>query len=221
MMSPTPRAVLFDIDGTLVDSNYVHIDAWARAFASLGHPVDSWRIHRAIGMDSALLLSTLLADDADRLSSEAKRLHSEFYARTTGLLRPFDRARELLGTLSARGMTVVLATSAPEDELAVLRSVLDVESTIAHVTSADDVGSAKPAPDLVRVALDKAGVTASDAVFVGDTVWDVIAAGRAGVPCIGVLSGGVSAAELLDAGAVAVYDDVAGLLDAVDTSPLV
>jgi HAD superfamily hydrolase (TIGR01509 family) len=219
--NPTPRtAVLFDIDGTLVDSNYLHVEAWHHAFAAVGHPVDAWRIHRSIGMDSAKLLDALLGDAAETVGDDAKQKHSEYYASLSDRLRPIEGARELLAALSERGQTVVLATSAPQDELETLLKVLDVGPEVDAVTSSEDVGTAKPDPDIIEVALEKADVPAERAVLVGDAVWDVKAAARAGVRSIGVLSGGYSAAELRDAGAIAVYDDVADLLAHLDVSPL-
>jgi HAD superfamily hydrolase (TIGR01509 family) len=208
----TVRAVLFDIDGTLVDSNYAHIEAWTRALAELDRPVDSWRIHRAIGMDSAKLLETLLGDEAPSLGEEAKGLHSRFYAELSPALRPLAGARELVREVAGRGQRPVLATSAPEDELKVLRRVLDVDDSVFAVTSSEDVDTAKPEPDIVHVALERAGVQASDAVFVGDSLWDVQAAARAGVRCVAVRSGGTGALELFDAGAFFVWDDPADLL---------
>ncbi|MEA9986756.1 MULTISPECIES: HAD family hydrolase [Subtercola] len=216
----SPGAVLFDIDGTLVDSNYLHVFAWSRALLSLGHPVDDWRVHAAIGMDSSKLLEALLGDDSDELGSRAKDAHTEQYSKFTDELRPFEGARELLAAVSARGVRVVLATSAPEDELENLRAVLDSDDALYAVTSSEDVETAKPEPDLITVALEKAGVAAGQAVMVGDTVWDIEAATRAGVRCVAVLSGGVGRAALLDAGAVAVYDDAAALLAGLDESPL-
>ena len=216
----TASAVLFDIDGTLVDSNYLHVESWGHAFATLGVPVDQWRIHRCIGMDSDRLLEAMLGDRLGELGARAKDLHSEYYRELADRLRPFDGARQLLSTLAARGVVVVLATSAPEDELAVLRRVMEVDDHVAHMTSSADVGTAKPEPDLIEVALEKVGAEADDAILVGDTIYDVIAASRAGVRTIGLLSGGVSGAELLGAGAVAVYDDAAALLAELEASPL-
>ncbi len=213
-------AILFDIDGTLVDSNYLHVDAWLRALQAVGHPVDAWRIHRGQGMGSAELLATLLGAAAEQVGSRAKQQHSEFYQQSSQLLRAFDGARELVAAVAQRGAKVVLATSAAPDELEVLRSILDVEDTVAEITAAEDVETAKPAPDLVQVALQRAGVAADRAVFVGDTVWDVQACRKAGVACVGVLTGGISAAELTDAGAVAVYEDCCALLRGLDASPL-
>ncbi|WP_411699867.1 HAD family hydrolase [Conyzicola sp.] len=219
----TPRevtAVLFDIDGTLVDSNYLHVDAWDRAFASVGRPVDVWRIHRSIGMDSGKLLEALLGDDADSLGDAAKEEHTRLYMQTTDRLRTIGGARELLAELARHGHTVVLATSAPQSELEILLGVLEVDDSVKAVTSSEDVGTAKPDPDIIETALDKAGVPAGAAVMVGDSVWDIVAAKRAGVASIGVLSGGFGREELLSAGASAVYEDVAELLEHLDQSPI-
>jgi HAD superfamily hydrolase (TIGR01509 family) len=211
---------LFDIDGTLVDSSYLHISAWLHAFRAVGHPVDAWRIHRGQGMGSSELLAALLGEVSDELSSQAKQHHSERYRQSSELLRAFDGARDLVAEVAQRGVTVVLATSAAPDELELLRSVLGIEDVVAEITAAQDVEAAKPEPDLIDVALQQAGVSADRAVYVGDTVWDVKACGKAGVACVGVLSGGISAAELIEAGAVAVYEDCRALLRELDTSPL-
>jgi HAD superfamily hydrolase (TIGR01549 family) len=214
------RAVLFDIDGTLVDSNYLHVDTWDRGFAEAGIPVSAWRIHRSIGMDSKKLLESLAGDAPEEASSRAKELHSGYYKDAADRLRSFDGAQDLLRAVDALGVKVVLATSAPEDELEILRRVLDVDDAVAAATSAGDVETAKPEPDVLHVALRKVGVEAGDALFVGDTVWDAEAARRAGVDMVGVLSGGVSERELRDAGALAVFEDVADLLGRLDESPI-
>lgn len=219
-MTQTPKAVLFDVDGTLIDSNYLHVEAWAHAFDEVGVTVESWRVHRAIGQDSARLLDALLGDRAAELGERAKELHSRYYRDLAPRLRPFDGAQDLLGALARRGTTVVLATSAPEDELALLRKALDADDAITAATNADDVGVAKPDPSIVHVALERAGVDAAEAMFVGDTVWDCIAASRAGVRTIGLLCGGSSSAELRSAGAIAVYDNPAALLGEIHLSPL-
>jgi HAD superfamily hydrolase (TIGR01549 family) len=215
-----PQAVLFDIDGTLVDSNYLHVEAWSRALVAVGHPTDSWRIHRGIGMGSGQLLATLVGEDADRIAEEAKRLHGLYMAESASLLRPFRGARELLRAVAAQASQVVLATSASPDELERLLRVLDSDESVSVVTAADDVDEAKPEPDIMKAALRKAGVVASQAVMVGDAVWDVQAAARAGVPCVAVLSGGTGEGDLRAAGAIEVYADAEALLSAFHESPL-
>lgn len=217
---PTP-AILFDIDGTLVDSNYFHVHAWQRAFAEVGVDVEAWRIHRGIGMDGSSLLDELLPDATDEdTKARAKDLHSRFYQETAHLLKPLPGTRRLLDLVAATGLQVVLATSAPEDELALLRKVLDQDEIVSAVTSSDDVETAKPRPDIVEVALQRAGVGADRAVFVGDSIWDIRAAARAGVECIGVESGGFDRLRLQDEGAVAVYRNPRDLADQFDDSPI-
>jgi HAD superfamily hydrolase (TIGR01509 family) len=209
-------AVLLDIDGTLVDSNYAHVDAWWRAFRAAGRPVDTWRIHRAIGMDSGRLLEALLGDADSDEAKQAKEFHTAYYAEAMPKLRVLPGARELLAGIAARGHAVVLATSAPGPELEALRRLLDSEDVISAVTSSEDVDEAKPAPGILQVALDRAGADSSSAVMIGDAMWDVEAAGKVDVPCIGVRSGGIGADELTAAGAVAVYDDAAAILDDIE-----
>jgi len=219
-MTDTQSAALFDIDGTLVDSNYLHIESWSRAFADLGIDVDDWRIHRSIGMDSGKLLDALIPAEVEEHGEKAKELHASHYGELTDRLRPFAGARELVRELDRRGVRVVLATSAPANELEILRKVLDVDGALSGTTSSEDVGTAKPEPDIVAVALEKAQVDAAAAAFIGDAVWDFVAARKLGLVCVGVLSGGYSATELLEAGAEEVYDDVADLLEHLDDSPL-
>jgi HAD superfamily hydrolase (TIGR01509 family) len=213
-------AVLFDVDGTLVDSNYLHIHAWQRAFADMDIPVEAWRIHRSIGVDGSKLVDSLSNGAADDVQDELTELHSKYYAETTHLLRALPGAREVLERIASLGLQVVLATSAPEDELATLREVLDREDLISTATSSGDVDTAKPEPDIVQIALERAGVPADRAVFVGDAVWDAEASTRAGVRIIGVLSGGVSRGELEEAGASAVFENAADLCDNLDDSPI-
>jgi HAD superfamily hydrolase (TIGR01509 family) len=213
-------AVLFDIDGTLVDSNYLHVAAWTRAFADIDIPVDAWRIHRSIGMDGTTLVATLAAGADDDARARAKELHSRYYKETASLLRPLPGARGLLQAVEKLGVQPVLATSAPEDELAILRDVLDCDHLVSAMTSSEDVDTAKPRPDIINVALDRAGVKAQHAVFVGDAVWDVEACKRAGVVTIALLSGGVSKCELEEAGAHQVFDDALHLCQHLDDTPI-
>ncbi|WP_040793729.1 HAD family hydrolase [Nocardia paucivorans] len=213
-------AVLFDIDGTLVDSNYLHVHAWSRAFHEVGAAVDAWRVHRCVGMDGSLLVDTLLPDADEETAQRAKDLHLRYYLDSRPLMRRITGARELLDRVAESGLTVVLATSAPQDELVVLREVLGGAEVVSAQTSGEDVETAKPRPDIVRIALDRSGAGATEAIFVGDTVWDAEACRRAGVPFLGFRCGGVGEAELRDAGARAVYADPAELLARFDDSPI-
>ncbi|MFJ3030112.1 HAD family hydrolase [Curtobacterium sp. NPDC087080] len=207
-------AVLFDIDGTLADSNYAHVDAWWRAFRAAGESVDAWRIHRAIGMDSGRLLEELLPDASDEVRDQAKQFHTAYYSEHMPQLRLLPGARELLEAVAEAGHAVVLATSAPESELSVLRELLDASAWVTAETSSEDVEQAKPAPAIIEVALDKVGVAADRAVMVGDAMWDVESSGKVGLPCVGVMTGGIGGDELRGAGAAAVYDDAAAVLAA-------
>ena len=210
------RAVLFDIDGTLVDSNYLHIDAWQRAFQRLDTDVEAWRIHRSIGQDAGQLLSSLVGERPDDWVTRAKELHAQNYKELAPRLRVLPQARELLAALAERGIIVVLATSAPEEELNILLDLLDSDEAIHATTNADDVDVAKPDPDIVRVALDRAGVEPAEALFIGDSVWDIEAAGRARVRSLGVLSGGIAGDLLTDAGAWSVFGGTNEILDRLD-----
>jgi HAD superfamily hydrolase (TIGR01509 family) len=214
-------AVLFDVDGTLVDSNYLHVYAWQRAFDDEGMPVAAWRIHRCIGMDGDKLVQSLCDSTGGAPEHVQDRLsdgHSRYYREVIPLLAPLPGARALLQRVAALGLQVVLASSAPDDELEALLKALDCDDVIAEKTSSRDVGTAKPDPGIVQVALDRAGVGADRAVFVGDAVWDAHAAAAAGLPCIGLLSGGISRAELESAGASPIFTDPRDLLDHLEST---
>lgn len=209
-------AVLFDIDGTLIDSNYLHIHAWCRAFHDVDLAVESWRIHRCIGMDGARLVKLLTGDAEEEVQEQAKDLHLRYFRESAPLLRRSPGARELLERIRAFGLQVVLATSASEDELSLLRDVLDSDDLVSAMTSSKDVEVAKPEPGIIQVALDRAGIQADAAVYVGDAVWDIVACKNAGVPSIGVLSGGISREELTNAGAEHVFDNVRELCERIE-----
>jgi HAD superfamily hydrolase (TIGR01509 family) len=211
------RAVLFDIDGTLVDTNYLHALAWRRVFLERGEPeITTARIHRLIGMGTDELLETLCGRPRPELKPDRARHFDALKAE----IRAFPGARDLLRTVHDRGMRVVLATSAEKSDLEALLAAIDADEAIDAVTSAGEVEAAKPAPDVFSVALEQAGTAPEETVVVGDTVWDVEAAIRAGLGCVAVTSGGISRAELEEAGALAVYDDVAALLVGLEESPL-
>jgi HAD superfamily hydrolase (TIGR01509 family) len=212
-MSHAISAVLFDVDGTLVDSNYLHTVTWWEAFLQAGHEVPMTRIHHAIGMGSDQLLDELLPRDRNRDEDGALRAaHDALYATYWPRLRPLPGAAALLRACREHELKVVLASSAGERELAVMRAVIDADDAIDAATSSADVEHSKPAADLIQVALDRAGVSADQAVLVGDTVWDVAAAGKAGVRCIALLCGGIGREELAEAGASEIYADPGDLL---------
>ncbi|MFJ9823345.1 HAD family hydrolase [Streptomyces sp. NPDC101160] len=212
---------LFDLDGTLVDTNYLHVLTWWQALRQHGHDVPMVRIHRAVGMGADRLIDEVLGPHRRREEDEAiADAHGALYAGWWENLRPFEGAAALLRATAARGWRVVLASSAAAEEVAAARKRLDADDVIEAATTGSDAEVTKPAPDIVQAALSAADAKPSDAVFIGDTVWDVEAARRAGVPCIGLLTGGVPRGELEDAGAVLVCEDVLTLLRQIDASPL-
>ncbi|MFF1448353.1 HAD family hydrolase [Streptomyces sp. NPDC058274] len=215
------RAALFDVDGTLVDTNHLHVTTWWEAFRQAGHEVPMHAVHRAIGLGSEDLVAHLLgegrdSDEVDALSQAHKTLYATYFERLPAL----QDAGRLLRRLAGDGWAVVLATSAGGAELGALRRAIDADDAIKATASADDVEHGKPAPEPVEHALELAGVPAERAVFVGDTVWDMRAGTKAGVRSVGVLSGGIPRADLEEAGAVAVYRDVAQLFAELADSPL-
>ncbi|HEV2890964.1 MAG TPA: HAD family hydrolase [Frankiaceae bacterium] len=213
------NGVLFDVDGTLVDSNYLHVAAWLAAFRRNGFDdVTGADVHRGVGMGAGLLLDTLLGEDVDQES--LKDAHAEAYRAQWPYLRPFPGAVDLVREVRRRGGESVLATSATEEEVEALRRTLDCDDAISHVTSSADVEEAKPSPDIFRTAIEKTGLDPANVVVVGDTRWDVEAASRAGLPCVAVLTGGLPEEVLREAGAKEVYADAAALLAAFDQSLL-
>jgi HAD superfamily hydrolase (TIGR01509 family) len=216
-MDASRRAVIFDVDGTLVDTNYLHAVAWRRVFLERGETqISTARIHHLVGMGTDELLETLFGRPRPELKADRAR----HFDALKGDIRAFPRAGDLLRAVRDRGARVVLATSADKDDLEALLAAIDADDAIDAVTSAAEVQSAKPAPDVFAVALEEAGTPPEHTVVVGDTVWDVRAATRAGLRCVAVTTGGITRAELEDAGAVAVYEDVAAVLDGLDDGPL-
>ena len=206
------RAVIFDIDGTLMDTNYLHVEAFARAFREVGHEIPRAAIHEQIGKGSDQLLPTLLGDDVKAVERADSR-HSEIYAELEEQGYPLPGAKELLAALKERRIASWLATSAKPEQLKFLLGALEAEGKIAGVVSSGDVEASKPEPDVFAAALERAGCPSDEAVVVGDTVWDVIAAKKAGLRTVAVLTGGAfSRAELEESGAVRVCQDCAELL---------
>jgi phosphoglycolate phosphatase-like HAD superfamily hydrolase len=214
MTGDKPRAgVLFDLDGTLVDTVYIHTLCWWEALRQYDHVVPMAVIHRAVGMGSDKLLGHVLGTDHDpSKDSEISAAHGALFATWYSRICPLPGARDLLAECARRGLVVVVATSAQERDLAALRTVLDADAFIDAVTTSADADESKPSPDILSAALGQAELSADQVVFVGDAVWDVMASGRLGISCIGLESGGTSEAELRRAGAVEVWKDPADLL---------
>jgi HAD superfamily hydrolase (TIGR01509 family) len=208
--------VIFDVDGTLLDTNYLHIAAWWEAFRERGHDIRCADVHRALGMGSTDLVERVLGQpDASVIEA-----HSRYFGPHLGRMRPLPGAADLLGATARLGLRVVLATSAKDEETDLMLDALGARDSIGTVVSSGDVERAKPEPDIVDKALRESGTESGRAVMVGDAVWDMIAARRAGIPGIGVLSGGMAEAELRDAGATEIYADPAALLGALSASAI-
>ena len=214
----SPRsAVLFDIDGTLLDTNYFHTVSWWYALREAGEDIPMSRIHPLIGMGSDQLLTELLGEEREGLSD----LHSKHYKPYKEDLHAFPKAAELLAAVAGRGVQVVLATSSKEDDLDQLLGALRPdEGVIAEIVHGDMVGASKPAPDIFAVAMEHLGLDAEQTVVVGDTRWDVEAAAKCGVKVVAVTTGGTTQHDLEEAGAIAVYEDAGDLLARLDDSPL-
>jgi HAD superfamily hydrolase (TIGR01509 family) len=205
------KAVFLDIDGTLMDTNYLHIEAWARAFEEVGVWPPRSRIHHEVGKGSDRLIPEFVEEGKVERVSE---LHSEYYGKLQERGHPLPGAKELVASLVERGYEVWLATSAKPEELEHHMEELGAEGKISGVVSSDDAEESKPAPDIFGLALERAGVSPEDAVVVGDSIWDIEAAKEAGVRAAAVMTGGAfSRAELEEAGAYAVYEDCRELLD--------
>jgi len=209
-------AVILDVDGTLVDSNYHHAIAWDRAFAQHQAPVPLWRIHRTIGMGGDHLVRELAGDEVeDRCGEDIRSAQSALYGELISEVRVIDGAKELIRELKRRDVSVVLASSSSSDEVEHYVELLEA-ADLAEWTTSSDVDNTKPEPDLVEAALEKAGTR--DAVMIGDTMWDIEAAKRAGIETLAVRTGGLSEGELRQAGAVAVYESVVELMDDLDNA---
>jgi HAD superfamily hydrolase (TIGR01509 family) len=213
------RAVIFDVDGTLVDSNDAHAHAWVHALGERGRRVEFSRVRPLIGMGSDKLLPAVagLAADSPEGRAIVDRRREIFLDEYVRRLRPTRGARELLEWLRDDRLELYVASSANADELEPLLRVAGADKMIESVASSDAAPRSKPDPDIVRAALDRTGCPADDVIMIGDTPYDVEAALRAGISIIALRSGGWSDREL--AGAAAVYQDPADLLDHYDVSP--
>jgi phosphoglycolate phosphatase-like HAD superfamily hydrolase len=212
-----PEAALIDVDGTLVDSTYQHAVAWAAALRRHDIDVPAARVHRLIGMRGPRLIAELLDPDppaelADAIDDE----HGECFADLRHLVVALPGAREFLQLLAERDIAVVLASSAKQEEVEGYIDLLDARELVTAYTSAADGDRSKPDPEPIRIALERSG--RSTAVVIGDAPWDCRSATGAGLPCLAVLTGGYSRAELTEAGAAAVYEDLRELSGDLDTA---
>jgi HAD superfamily hydrolase (TIGR01549 family) len=211
------RAVILDVDGTLVDTNYQHALAWYMAFREHDVVVAVWRIHRHLGMGGDQIVAALAGEQVEaELGDDLRAAHDALYLASIQTVSAFESARELLRDLAAAGARVILASSAKPREIEHYVDLLSAREIVEGWTTAEDVQRTKPNPDLVLAALERLGEGREDAVMVGDTPWDVEAARRAGGPTVAVLTGGFSVAELEDAGAVAVHESVGDLRGHLD-----
>jgi len=207
--------VVLDVDGTLVDSNYHHTLAWSRAFAHVGIDVPLWHIHRAIGMGGDRLVAAVAGDPVEEAhGDEVRDRWEKEYDAIIGEVGLLPGAKELLAALHERGVDVALASSSIPKHAEHAFGLLDADDLADTATTAEDAEESKPDPELVEEALSR--LQGGRACVVGDSVWDVEAARQAGVSAYGVLTGGTGRAELLDAGAVAVYEDARELLERLD-----
>jgi HAD superfamily hydrolase (TIGR01509 family) len=217
----TVALAILDIDGTLVDTNYHHAVAWFRAFRQHGIVLPLWRIHRHIGMGGDQLVGALTDERTDEEKGDQIRTAEKtLYMELIDEVEPMEGSRELIEQLGRRGHDVVLASSAKEDEVEHYLDLLDARELADAWTTSADVENTKPAPDLVRAALDRAQADSDDAVMVGDTPWDIRAAAKADVPTIAVRTGGFGADELREAGAAALFESVGELLEKLDQTSL-
>jgi HAD superfamily hydrolase (TIGR01549 family) len=210
-----PDTIIFDVDGTLVDSNYQHALAWYRALRRYDITVPVWRIHRAIGMGGDQLVGHVAGKQTEDQHGDALRAAwREEFDPMLPEVAAFADAVPLLTEVKDRGLTLVLASSGAPDHVEAYLNLIGGQRLADAWTTSDDVEATKPAPDLVQAALDKAHATS--AVMVGDATWDAKAAVQLGVPTYAVRTGGFSAEELRDAGAVAVYDSLSALREDLD-----
>ncbi|OLR92152.1 HAD family hydrolase [Actinokineospora bangkokensis] len=210
-----PAAVL-DVDGTLVDTNYHHAIAWYRAFLTVGRTVPVWRLHRSIGMGGDRLVPEVAGTDFDRaFGDEVRSRWTTEFDRLIDEVRPFPGVDRLFDVLTDSGHSIVLATSGQPQHVDHFLHLLD--ATHLPRTTSDDVEATKPAPDLIKAALTE--VSEPTGVTLGDSTWDCQASRSAGLPAVGLLTGGFGEAELKEAGAQAIYSSVEDLVDHITTSP--
>jgi HAD superfamily hydrolase (TIGR01549 family) len=211
--------VLFDVDGTLVDTNYHHSLAWFRAFRRQSLTVPLWRIHRAIGMGGDQLVAAVGGEQAEaEHGDDVRAAWAEEFQRMLDEVTVLEGAHRALADVVAHGFQLVLASSSPPEHIEHYLDLLEARGLADAWTSAADVSQTKPAPELLEVALER--VDGQRAVVVGDSRWDCIAAGRIGLPAVALLTGGICAQELIDSGASTVYENLDQLRADIDDLPL-
>lgn len=212
-------AAILDVDGTLVDTNYHHALAWYRAFRKLDITLPLWRIHRHIGIGSDRIVASLTNDSIEKShGDEIRSTQGDLYMDMIDEVRPLEGAHDLLVDLHRNGHPIVLASSGKDEEIDHYLELLDARDLVADRATSAEVDSSKPEPDVVESALAKAGCEAG--VMIGDSTWDARAAGRAGVECLAVLTGGFSEEELRDAGAAEVFESISALRESLPGSAL-
>jgi HAD superfamily hydrolase (TIGR01509 family) len=217
---PASTPVLLDLDGTLVDSTFHHAITWQRAFAQHGLQMEAWRAHRAIGMGSDMLVPALAGQEwADEHGEAAAATEGALFAEMISNVVPLPGARAFLEALKARRHPMVIASSAKQHDLDVYLDLLGARELVDAWTISDDVERTKPEPDIIKAGLHKLG-DPKGGVMIGDSVYDIEAAHAAGLPTIGLLTGGFGAAELRDAGAECVFENLIELLVRIDDTPL-
>ncbi|MDH4259541.1 MAG: HAD family hydrolase [Gammaproteobacteria bacterium] len=213
------QALIFDLDGTLIDTVYAHVFAWQRAFAENGLAIDGWRIHRRIGMSGGLAARAAARELGREINAAQEEVllkrHSELFRKFLPERRPLPGAVEMLRTLRAQKVPFGIATSGSRPEIDLSLETLGI-GTETVVIERRDVKRAKPEPDLFLACQQKLGVPVGECYVVGDAVWDLLAARRAGMLSVGLLSGGYGENELLAAGAYRVYRDAADLHRSLD-----
>lgn len=210
---------IFDVDGTLVDSNYQHALAWFRAFRRFGITRPMWRIHRGIGMGGDLFVPEIGGPDVEEAhGDDLREAWVEEFDRLIDEIPPFEGAAELLAEVKARGFRLVLASSGKAHHVERFLDLFDGRSVADAWTTADDVENSKPRPDLLVAALAK--VDGASGIMVGDSVFDAQAAARLQIPTLGVRTGGFSVGELLEAGVLQVFDSLVAFRNALDGTPL-
>jgi HAD superfamily hydrolase (TIGR01509 family) len=217
------KAVIFDVDGTLIDSVDLHAEAWQRALAQFGHNIPYEEVRNQIGKGGDQLMPVFLSEQELReKGEELEKWRGELYKREyMHRVRPFPRVRELLLRLKNEGKQIALASSAKDDEVKYYKEVAEISDLVDARTSSDDAEKSKPHPDIFKAALARLdGVKAEEAIVIGDTPYDAQAAGKAGMATIGLLCGGFSKESLIKAGCVEIYLSPADLLDHFEESML-